>query len=124
MKIYQNDLTKDLCSIMLRSTASFGYVVKILQTLLVQDFKCDPAAEDSSVIRIAAEKGHVDVVKYLMEEENEKYGIDPAAEDNWAIREAADMGHLDVVKYLMEEVWMKSMELIIMPFEKRQKKVI
>ena len=101
--IYRNELTKDLCSTMFLSAASFGHL-KILQTLLVQDFQCDPAAEGNYAIRIAAAKGHFDVVKYLMEEVDEKYGIDPAAENSQTVRSAATNGHLDVVKYLMEEV--------------------
>ena len=73
---------------MLSFAAELGYLKK-LQTLLVPDFQCNPAAEDNYAIRIAAEKGHSDVVKYLMEEVNERYGADPAAEDNYAIRNAA-----------------------------------
>ena len=85
------------------TAAEFGYV-KIIQTLLVQDFQCNRAAEDNYAIRYAATNGHLAVVKYQMEEVNEKYGIDPAAEDNQAVRYAAQEGHLDVVKYLIEEV--------------------
>ena len=88
MNIYRNNLTKDLCSTMFHYAAEFGYL-KILQTLLVQDFQCDPAAQDNYAIRIAALNGHLAVVKYLMEEVDEKYGIDPAALDNKVIRSAA-----------------------------------
>ena len=103
MNIYQNDLTKSLCSIMFSFAAEFGYL-KIIQTLLVPDFQCDPAAEDNYAIRFAAKEGHLSVVKYLLEEVDEKFGIDPAAEDNRAIRSAAWNRHVAVVKYLMEQV--------------------
>ena len=84
---------------MLDSAALYGYL-KIIQ-ILVQDFQCNRAAQDNYAIRYAAEYGHLDVVKYLMEGVDEKYGIDPASENNWTIQCAASNGHLDVVKYLM-----------------------
>ena len=83
MNIYRNDLTKDLCSIMLYSAAKFGYL-KIIQTL-VRDYHCNPAAGGNYVFLKAARNGHLAVVKYLIEEVEEKYGVDPAAGDNYAI---------------------------------------
>jgi len=47
----------------------------------------------------AAESGHLDVVKYLVEK-----GADVHADDDGALRWAAESGHLDVVKYLKSVV--------------------
>ena len=54
------------------------------------------------VVEIAAMHGHVDIVRYLVEEAD----IDPnsADTDGWtALHFAAYNGHLDVVRYLVEE---------------------
>lgn len=67
-------------------------------------YKIDPAARDDEAIRNAATNGHLDIVKYLMEEVGPEYGIDPAARDDEAIQLSAGDGHLDVVRYLIEEV--------------------
>jgi ankyrin repeat protein len=47
----------------------------------------------------AAEKGHVDVVDYLLRHAM----FDPSADDNYAIRLAADNGHLAVVERLLQD---------------------
>ena len=104
MKIYEEDVDEDEFSAMFGFAAEFGYL-NIVRKIMKND-KCDPAFEDNYTIRLAAQEGHLDVVKYLMGF-NSKYGIDPAAQHNFAIRCAARGGHLDVVKYLMEEVYSK-----------------
>ena len=43
----------------------------------------------------AAEKGHLEVVKFLVAK-----GADVHARDNYALRWAADKGHLEIVKFL------------------------
>ena len=48
-------------------------------------------------LRLAAEKGHLNVVQYLVEQ-----GADIHALDNYALRCAAENGHIEVVKYLVE----------------------
>jgi ankyrin repeat protein len=45
-----------------------------------------------------AEMGHLEMVKYLVEQ-----GADIHAKDDSALRWSAEKGHLDVVDYLMEQ---------------------
>jgi len=51
-------------------------------------------------LRRAAKKGHLDVVKYLVEHSKTK--IDITADRNLAVRWAAKYGHLNIVKYLVK----------------------
>ena len=106
MKNYEKDVDESLFSVMLGFAAQFGYLL-IVQDL-VKNCKCDPAFGNNRAIRRSARGGHLDVVKYLMEEVDSKYGIDPAAQDNYAVRLSALEGHLHAVKYLVEEVESKN----------------
>jgi ankyrin repeat protein len=50
----------------------------------------------------ACERGHLDVVKYLINFSNKGFGsIDPASDENYAIGLACQYGHINVVKYLI-----------------------
>jgi hypothetical protein len=53
--------------------------------------------KNNDAIQMAAQNGHLSVVKYLMS----LPGINPAADDNDAIKWAIENGHLSVVKYLI-----------------------
>lgn len=69
------------------------YVVKDLLQL-------DPDIDegDGMYLKMAAQMGHLEIVKYLLEE-----GADPDAdEDGEAVQEAAKNGHLEVVRALLE----------------------
>jgi len=48
----------------------------------------------TSYVTIAARHGHLDVIKYLVEEKGEEIG-------DYAVEDAAENGHLDVIKYLV-----------------------
>ena len=49
----------------------------------------------------AAERGHLDVVRYLCELPPDR-GVDPSADGNYAVRYAAEKGHLNIVWYLCD----------------------
>ena len=49
----------------------------------------------------AAERGHLDVVRYLCELPPDR-GVDPSADGNYAVRYAAEKGHLNIVRYLCD----------------------
>jgi len=53
---------------------------------------------DYFVLRCAAEKGHLDVVRHLIEQ-----GANDYVYKNVALRGAAGKGHLEIVKYLVEQ---------------------
>ncbi len=53
-------------------------------------------ADDDYALRWAAECGHLEVVKYLVED----HEANVHALNEWALRWAARNGHLEVVKYL------------------------
>ena len=54
-------------------------------------------ADNEYALKLVARDGHLDIVKYLVEQ-----GADIHARDEDALRSAAMNGHLDVVKYLVE----------------------
>ena len=57
----------------------------------------EAGAENDCALRCSAEKGYLEVVKYLIEK-----GSDIHAENDYALRYSAMNGHLEVVKYLIE----------------------
>ena len=59
----------------------------------------DPSADDNYAIRKASEKGHLNVVNRLLEDDR----VDPSARDNYAIRTASGNGHLNVVNRLLKD---------------------
>lgn len=79
---------------LLVDSALEGEIYRVIWAL----FKgADIHAEDDNALKWASEKGHLDVVKYLV-----KHGSDINAEHNYALVHASQNGHLDVVKYLVE----------------------
>lgn len=69
---------------------------------LIENHKCDPKAKSLSgadALSFASVFGHLDVVKYLVEE----CGSDPHAQGELALITAVRSGDLDLVKYLVEE---------------------
>ena len=63
----------------------------------------DVSYNNNNALRLAARKGHLEVVKYLATLQNPvtgDYRVDVSANDNFALRLAALNGHLEVVKYL------------------------
>jgi hypothetical protein len=59
----------------------------------------DVTAQDNYAVRLACTKGHLGVVRYLVEQ---CPGVDVTADDNYALRWTCGFGHLDVVRYLCE----------------------
>jgi hypothetical protein len=70
---------------------------EVFKEILEEDV--DPGADDNYAISWAAEKGHLEVVKLLLEDKR----VDPGDCDNYAIRWAAENGHLEVVKVLLKD---------------------
>jgi ankyrin repeat protein len=74
----------------------YGYL-DVVEVLL--EAGANVHAFNDYAVRLASKNGHLDVVKYLVEE----HGADVRAQSNNAIKRASENGHLDVVKYLVEE---------------------
>ncbi|WP_175888216.1 ankyrin repeat domain-containing protein [Burkholderia contaminans] len=55
-------------------------------------------ARDDYALRNASHDGHFGIVKYLVEK-----GADIHANEDWALRGASGNGHLEIVKYLVEQ---------------------
>ena len=55
-------------------------------------------AEDDFVLRLNAEKGRLEIVKYLIEQ-----GADIHAKNDYALRLSSQKGHFEVVKFLIEQ---------------------
>ena len=53
--------------------------------------------DEEDALQRASEKGHLEVVKYLVEE----CRANVHADNDWALRLASENGHLEVVKYLV-----------------------
>jgi ankyrin repeat protein len=87
----------DSSSLCMAST--FGYVEIV--DMLLKDSRTDPNTQDNYAIRRASEKGHLGVVKLLLDLDL-KRGVDPAANDNYAVRLASTNGHLGIVKLLLD----------------------
>ena len=56
-------------------------------------------ATNFRAVLTASRSGHLEIVKYLVEE----CEVDPRGEDDWAILSACASGHLNIVKYLVEK---------------------
>jgi ankyrin repeat protein len=65
--------------------------------LLVEERGANVRAQHNQALISASYNGHLDVVKYLVEN-----GAKISAQRNKALIEASDGGHLDIVKYLVE----------------------
>lgn len=59
----------------------------------------NPSSNDNRAIRIASDKGYLEIVKLLLEDSR----VDPSALDNEAIRYASCGGHTEIVKKLLED---------------------
>ncbi|KAI9341182.1 ankyrin repeat-containing domain protein [Obelidium mucronatum] len=81
---------------LLRFMASHGEV-DLTSSLLERG--SDPSALDNEALRLAAENGHVDIVRLLMQDER----VDPSAYENVAVKWAKRNGHLDVVEVLLTD---------------------
>ena len=65
---------------------------------LLKDPRVDATIDDNKPLKIASEKGHLDVVEVLL-----KHGIDPTTSHNYVVRTAARNGRVDVLKRLLED---------------------
>lgn len=62
-------------------------------------WECDVEVEGPAAMATAAERGHVEVVRFLLSQP----GIDPTAHENGALRHASDSGHIEVVRALLAD---------------------
>ena len=91
---------------LLSRAAYYGHlhVIKYLIGLDMPFYRISPVAQECQAFISAAGRGHLDVVKYFMEELDQTKSdqkINPAAQDNRAFFYACKNDHLPVVKYLM-----------------------
>lgn len=70
-----------------------------LDAFLKEEYPKLSYRDPNQMLRICADHGKLDFVKYLIEKEN----ADPHNNDEHCVRWAAHSGHLDVVKYFVEE---------------------
>lgn len=68
--------------------------------LVLKDERVDPSAKDNYAIRIASEKGYVEVVKLLLQDKR----VDLSACDNEAMRLAARNNHNEVLELLCQYI--------------------
>ena len=59
----------------------------------------DPSAHENWAFRYAAQRGHCEVVKLLLQDKR----VDPAAEENYAVYCAAWNGHCDMLEVLLSD---------------------
>jgi hypothetical protein len=80
-----------------RYAIEYGHLNMAVYFLEVHGTPKSKSRYHKNTIPIAAELGHLPIVKYLTEK-----GWDPTVYDNQAIRDASSHGHIDVVRYLFE----------------------
>ena len=59
----------------------------------------DPSTSDNCAIGLASMKGHIEIVKLLLEDER----VDPSADDNSAVERASENGHAEIVRLLLAD---------------------
>ena len=62
----------------------------------------DVAVCDNEPLQAACRRGHLPVVRVLLEEASPGAGVDPACQNNTCVRVAAREGHTQVVRYLVD----------------------
>jgi len=76
--------------------------------------RVDPTVNNNKAVRLAAENGHVDVVRVLLAWEGqgtlEGKRVKPTACNNCAVRWAAENGHVEVVRELLDWVGQGELE--------------
>ena len=70
----------------------------VIIKVIVEKLGADVRAWSDYALRYAANNGHLEVVKYLIDK-----GADVRAWSDYALRLAANNGHLEVVKYLIDK---------------------
>ncbi len=65
---------------------------------LVEQHGANVRADDDYALRFASERGHLDVVQYLVEQ-----GADIHADNDDAVRRASRNGHFHILSYLMDQ---------------------
>ncbi|KAJ3317361.1 hypothetical protein HDU76_001207 [Blyttiomyces sp. JEL0837] len=84
-------------NLVLRKAAEAGDLTLVKMLVGIGLPNVDPCACENEAFRLAASKGHEEVVRFLLG----LPGVDPSANDNEAIRMAAAGGHLYVVSILL-----------------------
>lgn len=88
--------------------AMYGH--KNIVTYLIEEYKCDPHAEDQrgrSVLYLAADGGNLELMEYLVEEcqcnpNHTTKAFKQASAGRHALHAASFQGHLIIIKYLVE----------------------
>ena len=97
MKIIMNQEEQDKINKEFIKAVKNGDLV-LVKSLLNQGADINSYDDNDYVLKISAEKGHLEVVEYLVE-----HGVDIHTKNNQALIFASIKGHLDVVKYLVEK---------------------
>jgi len=100
------------------NAACYDGDLKEVKSLVKQG--CDVHWEQEEPLTTACENGHLEIVKYLVD----NCGVDVQARDNHASRWAAINGHQQVVKYLVEcgvDAFMTRDWLVSYGFDKNNK---
>lgn len=73
--------------------------LEMMKTRLSEYPNINPGGRGNEAIREASERGHVDVVRFLLEDPR----VDPTAMNNEAFRFACDGGHVEVARVLLQD---------------------
>ena len=76
--------------------------IRKLCNYFCQDDRVDPSANDNYAIRLASEKGHLEVVEVLLRDKR----VNPCSCGKQAIKQASKNGHVEIVRILQE--WIAS----------------
>ncbi|KAJ1551709.1 hypothetical protein HK096_003711 [Nowakowskiella sp. JEL0078] len=97
LQVTTNELICDLDTAGQLAKPELDLIRWILLQVSNKNFRCQD--DDITILRVAAARGNLDVVRWLIEEE----GIDVSCDRDMAVCEAAVNGHIEVVKYLHQK---------------------
>lgn len=79
--------------------------LETVQTILFEHPETDPGAHNNVAIDLAASWGHIEVVRFLLDEDR----VDPSANDNAALDDTLSAGHEAIAELLLTDIRVRNL---------------